>query len=388
MGIVVGIDASRNRSGGAVVHLIGILTSLDPRSCGVDKVHVWSYAALLDALPSESWLIKHSPPQVNGSLLQQVWWQRRRLPGEARRAGCDILLNTDAGTVCAFRPAVTMSRDMLSYEPGEMRRFGFSLAWLRLFLLRYIQARSLKRADGAIFLTRYASDVIQKVTGPLPRVAIIPHGVADTFRRQPVGTSWDYRRRTVRCLYVSNTDLYKHQWNVVRAVADLRSRGYDLKLLLVGSGSRKGDRLLSKEIMRSDPNGEFVVRVGAVPHRQLPELHADADLYIFASSCENMPNTLIEGMASGLPIACSNRGPMPEVLGEAGSYFDPESPESIASAIETLLLQPELRTSMAQRAAGISELYSWKRCAEETWEFLNETYAAACGLRDKKPAHV
>ena len=50
----------------------------------------------------------------------------------------------------------------------------------------------------------------------------------------------------------------------------------------------------------------------------MPEYLSKSNIFIFASSCENMPITLIEGMASGLPIACSDRGPMPEVLQDGG----------------------------------------------------------------------
>ncbi len=110
--------------------------------------------------------------------------------------------------------------------------------------------------------------------------------------------------------------------------------------------------------------------LGFVPHDDLPSLLADADLFVFASSCENMPNTLVEAMAIGLPIACSDRGPMPEVLRDGGVYFDPENAESIATAIETLIRDPGLRMSVAKRAKGLSGQYSWARCAAETWSFL------------------
>jgi glycosyltransferase involved in cell wall biosynthesis len=96
---------------------------------------------------------------------------------------------------------------------------------------------------------------------------------------------------------------------------------------------------------------------------------------VFASSCENMPNTLVEGMASGLPIACSNRGPMPEILQDGGVYFNPESANSIAAAIEELLVNDDRRTSIARRARELAAQYSWQRCAEETWEFLRATSA-------------
>jgi glycosyltransferase involved in cell wall biosynthesis len=83
-----------------------------------------------------------------------------------------------------------------------------------------------------------------------------------------------------------------------------------------------------------------------------------------------MPNTLVEAMAAGLPIACSNRGPMPEVLEDGGVYFDPEDPGSIAGAIEDLITDPGKRTRMAARAKELSRQYSWTRCARETFSFI------------------
>jgi len=371
-GIVVGIDASRNRSGGAIRHLVGILGAGDPRAHGIERVHVWSYDTLLDALPDAPWLVKHSPRELKGSLITQLWWQRRVLPTEARRRGVMILLNTDAGTVCRAHPAVTMSRDMLSYESGEMGRYRLSRMWLRLLALRYVQAWSLKDADGAIFLTRYAAEVIQRITGPLRRTAIIPHGIGPEFRRSHRLSHGE----PIRCMYVSQTDLYKHQWRVVRAIADLRRRGHNISLLLAGGGEGRAQRLLDDELRRSDPRSEFVTQRGFVGAKDLPALLAECDLFVFASTCENMPNTLVEAMASGLPIACSNRGPMPEVLRDGGVYFDPEDAGSIAVAVEKLVVDPALRASLAGRAAELSADYSWERCARETWAFLQEIFNA------------
>ena len=372
MSIVVGIDASRNRSGGAKVHLSGILENADPVAYGIDTVHVWSYRSLLAALPDAPWLVKHNPPALERSLLRQVWWQYHHLPNEARARGCRLLLNTDAGSVCPYQPAVAISQDMLSYEPGEMRRYGFSKSRLRLILLRYIQASTLRRADAAIFLTAYASKVIQSVTGPLPRVSIIPHGLGAGFRRAVPANHWpQLRERPIRCLYVSNAAMYKHQWNVVRAIGALRKRGVAISLVLAGGGSGRAQSLLDRTIEEIDPQREFVQTVGFVQHEELPALLASADLFVFASSCENMPNTLVEAMAAGLPIACSDRGPMPEILQEAGVYFDPEDVPSIADAVARIVSDAELRTRIAQRARRLSEQYSWERCAQETWTLLH-----------------
>ena len=373
--LTIGIDASRNRSGGAITHLIGILSEGDPTNFGISKVHVWAYQTLLDAIPDRPWLIKHNPPALEQSMLKQLWWQRFGFPVEVKLTACQIVLNTDAGTISTVRPAVTMSQDMLSYEPGAIELYGLSRARLRLILLRYMQNRSLRAADGAIFLTRYAAKVIQQSCGSLPSIAYIPHGVGATFKQsQPVNNWPEAVERPMRCIYISNTEMYKHQWVVVKAISLLRKRGNNLTLSLVGGGKGPAQQMLQDAIAVSDQGGKFVEQLAFLPQQELPNHLAQADLFIFASSCENMPITLVEAMAVGLPIACSNRGPMPEVLADGGVYFDPTDAESIAAAIEQIIQSPELRLTIAQRAKVLSQQYNWKRCADETWAFVAETY--------------
>ncbi len=370
MKTVVGIDASRNRSGGAKAHLVGILKGADPTNHGISEVHVWTYKSLISEVPDYPWLVKHSPPVLEKSLLQQVWWQYRCLPHEAREYGCNVLYNTDAGTVCSFRPAVTLSQDMLPYEPGEIQRLGLSVLRWRYMLLSYIQSRSMRRSDGVVFLTNYAADVIQRSLVNIANTAIIAHGVDPAFKANSANKwpkSIDF---PIQCLYVSNTAQYKHQWVVVKAIAALRRLGHNLHLKLVGGGTGRAQRLLDDQIAVSDPKRLFVEQLDYVPHSKIPSLLFDANIFVFASSCENMPVTLLEAMAAGLPIACSNRGPMPEILQDGGVYFDPEDSESIASAIEKIIHDQHLREDIAKNAKDISEQFSWARCASETYKFL------------------
>ncbi len=372
--MIIGIDASRNRSGGAKAHLIGILSKSDPTQYGIKEVHVWTYKTLLDEIPDRPWIIKHNPPELEQSILKQLWWQRFHFPTEVKKSGCDIVLNTDAGKVSRLSPCVTMSRDMLSYELGEMERYGISKARLRLIILRWVQNSSLRNADGIIFLTHYAAEVIQNSCGKLSNIAFIPHGVGDNFKQVEQVKEWPTDKNVpIECLYVSNTAMYKHQWNVVRAVELLREKGFPLNLKLVGGGSGKAQKKLEDQLLKSDPRGEFVKQLDFVPQQELPQTISNANLFIFASSCENMPNTLLEVMSVGIPIACSNRGPMPEVLENGGVYFDPENPEEIAEAVRKLIMDPALRNSVSRRARELSYQYSWSRCGNETWDFLCET---------------
>ncbi len=373
--LTIGIDASRNRSGGAKAHLIGILSECNPAKHGIHEIHVWAFDSLLKQLPEYPWLIKHNPIALEQSLFRQLVWQATSLAGEVKSAGCDILFTTDASTLCRFKSMVVLSQDMLSYEPGVMSYFGFGIARLRLLAILVVQNLAFKRAASVIFLTHYAAKVIQQSCGILPNFVIIPHGVDAAFKYSQAVTSWPLSgERPIRCIYVSNAEMYKHQWVVVEAISLLRKRGYNLTLSLIGGGKGPAQQLLQNMITVVDPKSIFVKQFDFLPHAELPALLAQADLFVFASSCENMPVTLVEAMAIGLPIACSNRGPMPEVLADGGVYFNPEDSESIALAIEKIIQSPALRLTITKRAKILSQQYSWKCCADKTFSFIEETY--------------
>jgi glycosyltransferase involved in cell wall biosynthesis len=110
--------------------------------------------------------------------------------------------------------------------------------------------------------------------------------------------------------------------------------------------------------------------LGNMNFASLHAIYGAADGAVFASSCENLPNILLEAMASGLPNASSGSGPMPEVLGDAGIYFDPRDPDSIAATLRTLIEDDHLRAELATRGHCQAAQYSWARCASETFRFI------------------
>ncbi len=370
---ILGINASRARSGGARAHLRGILAAADPLSYGFREVHVWSYPQLLQSLPEKPWLVRHSPKALSKSIWSQLIWERLILSNELTQNGCSILLNVDAGTISKFKPAVTMSQNLLPFETGEMTRYGIGLSRLRLEVLRHVHTLSLRRAAGVIFLSRYASEITQKSCGRLSNYRIIYHGVDQAFKDVILESSWPVRNeRPINCLYISPISPYKHQSEVIEAIAKLRERGFDISLTLIGGGENRARRRLLDHIYKFDQNGAYIKWAGEFEHSKLPSIFSKADLFIFASSCEAFGITLVEAMSVGLPIACSCKSSLPEILGSAGVYFDPEDSNSIRSAVEKILNNSDLRLALSEKAKRRSEEFTWKRCAEETFKFLME----------------
>lgn len=382
------IDATNIRQGGGITHLSQLLQSADPIAAGFSQVTVWACEATAAMLPAHSWLDIRTAKWIEAALPRRMIGQQFQLPRDVIDAGCDVLFSP-GGTLplrCPV-PAVTMSQNMLPFEPLEAARFGrLSLMRLKMLLLRYAQGRSFRSADGMIFLTQYAEMVVSKALGGLSNpTALIPHGIEPRFlqsprpQRQLAACSAE---NPFRMLYVSILMPYKHQLRVAYAASQLRDEGLPIEMRFIGASWGGYGRHFRALLDRLDPKREFLLWSGAEPFEALHDFYQNADVFVFASSCENLPNILIEAMAAGLPIASSDRGPMPEVLGEAGVYFDPEVPASIADALRKLALDAPDRENLAELAWFKAQDYSWERCANDTFAFIAQVAQQRTGVSD------
>jgi glycosyltransferase involved in cell wall biosynthesis len=167
---------------------------------------------------------------------------------------------------------------------------------------------------------------------------------------------------------------YKHQVEVINAIKKLRDSGMPVALDLIGPSWGWYGKDVQDEIKNLDTDGTFIQYLGEIPFDILHGAYQMSDAFIFASSCENLPNILIEAMASGIPLACSFEGPMPEVLGVEGFYFDPKLISSIHESLRQLMLAPSKRAIYAQNASQRAKQYSWRACAGQTFEFISTCF--------------
>lgn len=377
------VDASNIRRGGGITHLSQLLSAANPVDSGITHVTVWACATTSAQLPTHAWLTKLSPAWTEKGLFTRMLGQQVMLSREMAGCGCNVLFSP-GGTV-PFRaglPIVTMSQNMLPFEPDEAIRFG-RWSWMRLkmWLLRQSQGRSFKKADGLIFLSQYAREGVSRWLGRGQGMqVVIPHGVEPRFavapkpQRHPEEYTSD---QPFKFLYVSILMPYKHQIEVAKAASLLRHTGCPVRVKFVGADWGRYGQKFRETLRQLDPREEFLIWQGGVPFSTLHSEYQDADAFVFASSCENLPNTLIEAMAASLPIACAKSGPMHEVLGNVGVYFDPLQPQDIAEAMRTLVNSADLRGQLSMQAHNLSRAYSWQRCARETFEFI-AAVAAQC----------
>lgn len=370
--MILAVDASRSRSGGALVHLLNLIPRLAEKS-EILKIHFWIHVdekKIIEILESTPKIEIHKV-SLN-SVISLLIWQKFILPLEIKSSGCNCIFNTDAGTVLTLKPSVTLSQDMQAFEPGIKEMIPlFTRRRLRQEILRLVQINSLRNSNKRIFLTDYARDVINKAIGNSTNSVVIPHAVDPEMQvghhpfNEALKNNW---------LYISYFAEFKHQIEVIQALDKLsEERGIEIQLTLVGGGNNEYFQKFRKELAGVSNNLK-VNLIGFVDKSVLREFVRQAEVFIFASSCENMPITLLEGMINAKLILCSNRGPMPEVLQDGGLYFDPRDKDSLfQTALNMLNLNQVEREEYGRKAKERALQFNWDDIAEKYYLVFKET---------------
>ncbi|MBN1936407.1 MAG: glycosyltransferase family 4 protein, partial [Anaerolineae bacterium] len=106
--------------------------------------------------------------------------------------------------------------------------------------------------------------------------------------------------------------------------------------------------------------------LGPLPEADLPALYSAATVFAFPSLYEGFGLPVLEAMACGAPVVCSNTSSLPEVAGEAALIFDPYDTNAIAGVLVQLCADADLRADLCARGLARATFFSWQRTAEET----------------------
>lgn len=185
-----------------------------------------------------------------------------------------------------------------------------------------------------------------------------------------------FRERVpLRPVFFSNRNFEPH-YNVactLRAFQLIQKRFAEARLVVAGDGSeRRALETLARELGLR--NVEFI---GRVPHSSMPELYDAADIYLNSPNVDNMPGSIIEAYAAGVPVVTTNAGGIPYIVthGETGLMVERNDHEAMAREALRLLESDELASRLARNAHAECRKYSWDAVREE-WLGLYKELAA------------
>ena len=209
------------------------------------------------------------------------------------------------------------------------------------------------------------------------RIKVIPHRMAHSRRAAPMERPpFDLASRRY-VLYPANLWRHKNHELLLTAFAMAQQQGLpsDLALVCTGDGS---ERLAPLRQLAADLGiSSSVLLTGFIQEHELEGLYQHSLAVVFPSLYEGFGMPVIEAMARGIPVACSNTTALGEVAGDAALLFHPGNPQQIATALLQLAREPALRHSLIEKGIKQAKQYAEAEVmAQQYWELLSEAHSA------------
>jgi glycosyltransferase involved in cell wall biosynthesis len=254
--------------------------------------------------------------------------------------------------------------------------------------LRYTVRRTVKSAARVLTVSDFSKRRIITAYGlDESKVAVMPNGVASSFRPMPRESAQRWVRKSLGLpgpiiLTVGDLQPRKNQAALIRAFEKLLRERRHLPHHLVIVGKENWHAATIHAIAKRSSVADRIHFTGFVSDEGLLHLYGACDLFVYPSLYEGFGLPIIEAMACGRAVACSNTSAMPEVADSAAILFDPNSDDEIVLALRDLLLNPDLRQRMERLGMQRASMFSWEKTASKTLDL----YYAVAGDTRRRPA--
>jgi len=303
--------------------------------------------------------------KVSENPYKRLGWD---LPIRLRQDRPDLLHVQYTAPIGCSAPVVVSVHDVSFLEfPEYFTRY-------RRTQLRLTVKRTVERAAAVLTPSEFSRDAILQHYRIDPRKIVVAHNaVSSQFR--PIerrlaraGIEKKFGLRGPFVLTVGDLQPRKNHMGLLKAFEEAVRAHPQLTHRLVFVGK---ETWYSKELHRAVAESSVSERVhftGFIDDAELVQFYGACELFAFPSFYEGFGLPILEAMACGRAVACSNTSAMPEVADAAAILFDPRSTREIARAIADVLLDPELRVRLERLSAQRASLFSWERAAQRTLE--------------------
>jgi glycosyltransferase involved in cell wall biosynthesis len=312
--------------------------------------------------------------------LAKLWFEQVSFPRACRRQGVELAhVPYFASPFFPTMPTVVTVHDLI---PMILPAYRGSIL-VRLYT--GLVAAAARKADMVLTDSEASKrDIVRLLGIPAERVRVIYLAVDDIY--QPVLdercltlTRRNYGLTARYLLYLGGFDQRKNVPTLLKAFAQLAKDsslgGRDSVLLVVaGRLPEKGSDFFPdpRPIVQELGIGERVIFTGWVPEEDKPALYSGARALVFPSLYEGFGLPPLEALACGTPVIASNRGALPEIVGDGGLLLEPDDVERLAGAMENLLNNDTLWGDLREKGLAHAARFSWEKTARETLAVYQE----------------
>ena len=309
------------------------------------------------------------------TIFHRIFWEQFSLPNFLIKQKADIYFAPGGTMTTKVSKSITTAtalRNMLPFDDNERKRFPLiSYIRFKLWLLRYVFLKSYNLSDKVVFISEHSKSIVKEyILNIAEKSVVIPHGLNEQFLNSKENYQLPKELEINNFyLYVSILDFYKAQKDIIQAWKILQEKGFKYPLVLVGPKyNQYGEEVL--QIIKDENLEKSVIYLGKVDYEKLPSLYKSARALIFGSSCECCPNILLEKLAAGKPVLCSDIEPMPEFAQDSVLYFNPYNPNMLVQKVLQLESNEEEMKILGKKAYLQALKYDWDLTISKTINFL------------------
>lgn len=317
-------------------------------------------------------------PNFTKALAEYPWygWREQLLyPLFLRKFSLDLMHFTHFNVPLLYRrPFVLTVHDLILLQHPSVRAttLGPLLYRLKFLAYRWVIASALRRARGIATVSQTTREEVERRFPFVKEKQILVTRLACSGNVLPDSGTPRQGDETERApdiggpfiLYVGSAYPHKNLERLLEAFRTFREERPEWRLVLVGGSDYFYERLRHEAAERGLDAG--VVFFGRTSDQRLGDLYRQAEFYVFPSLCEGFGLPPLEAMCNGLAVASSDRSCMPEILGDAAHYFNPEDPQDIARALGDMADDRELREELIERGKKRASRYDWDSTARAT----------------------
>lgn len=311
------------------------------------------------------------------------WQEQLLMPFYLARARLDLMHFPHFNVpLFVFTPFVVTIHDLILAHFPTLRatthsRFIYNLKYLAYRLVIW---SALKRARLVIAVSKFTRDDIikefklkpEKIVVTYEGVSTLSKGADSLFvaKLDSCEVLAQYQIPKEYLLYVGNAYPHKNLDIFIHAFKRLHAEYPLVHLVLVGKIDYFYERLRALAIAQGlfllDNEDSPIIFAGYVPDAQLEIFYREARAYVFPSLYEGFGLPPLEALLESCPVISSDRASLPEILGEAALYFNPEQEDDILKKIKMILNDQNLRNRLIAAGRKRVKIYSWWECAWQT----------------------
>ncbi|HTC36797.1 MAG TPA: glycosyltransferase family 1 protein [Bryobacteraceae bacterium] len=333
--------------GGTEIYLRNLLGALAEIDAVNQYVVFTNRETGADLVPDRPNFVRAPQPVSAAFRPARIIWEQLVLPFAVRKHRLSVLFNPGftAPLLCPC-PMVSVFHDLQHKRHPEYFRW-FDLPFWNFFLWA-----SARRSSGLLAVSQATADDLERFYGR--NAQVVQHGVEREFleisrHREPR----DY------LLCASTTHPHKNLQRLLRVHSQTKNAP---RLVITGVRGFAANEIESLA-------GDRVEITGWIPREQLYELYRGALGFIYPSTFEGFGMPVLEAMAAGIPVACSDIPPLREIARSTVHFFDPASDREIRDAL-LLLASGKISTDAAQLRAS---QFSWEKTARATLDYLSKS---------------